>query len=336
VTPWVTPDRDVERRFWRFVHARQTAWQRRRDGMPQAEWWPPAADAAEADWPGLHTACPYRECSPRAVAINSRLSDHVNMVDPWLRPLARLMVWRTYGGFVYKVLTDPIGVRLLDGDPREGMANDLSEHWAALVELALREEECIGGAELPRAKEPGDDNTEALAAEIVAMVRASREATKAFCKAPTIRGQYEVLAAMPGARPAAAWEVACDLAEPLADGRTWSRGSLDQWAPVSSQAAKALNAMGVKGPQATLLHAVRDMAARQSLAFEALCLDFPWLHDRSGAEVQLSLVNVERCLGEFAKTLNTKGRKRYSPSGRGELVRPIGWYDSPSWEGHNA
>lgn len=133
------------------------------------------------------------------------------------------------------------------------------------------------------------------------------------------QGAYEALRAESGFGNFLAYQVLVDLLYPLRStgGRPLLGFSQDEWAAAGPGAQRGL-ALLVEPDSATELDSMRWLRVNQRAEFLRLGIDFPFLTDEHGREVEISLANIQNCLCEFYKYIKIRegrgrGRRRFSP-----------------------
>ncbi len=118
-----------------------------------------------------------------------------------------------------------------------------------------------------------------------------------------------------------AYQVLVDLIYPLRayDNKPILPFSNDDWAIAGPGARKGIKLLINAPSKINELDVMRWLCQNQSSEFERLGIAFPYLKDKSGKPVKISLANIQNCLCEFHKYIKIRdgtgrGRRLFSPS----------------------
>ncbi len=123
------------------------------------------------------------------------------------------------------------------------------------------------------------------------------------------------------------YQILVDLLYPLESnrGRAILPFSHDDWAIAGPGAQRGIHLLRRENTPVDQLAVMRWLRNNQRSEFERLDLDFPYLTDKPGGQIEISLSNIENCLCEFNKyvSVGTKGRarRRFDPPATQELTK---------------
>lgn len=118
----------------------------------------------------------------------------------------------------------------------------------------------------------------------------------------TLRNIYDAFDAVPGVGAFMAYQLCLDLMYPLrrlSGGKVAMFADPDSWTKAGPGCIRGLEILGVKGPDNTLVRAMRSLHAKH--VDELHPRGFKWLRDDRGSTRALSLANIENCFCEFSK-----------------------------------
>jgi hypothetical protein len=131
---------------------------------------------------------------------------------------------------------------------------------------------------------------------------------------------YAHLRSMPGFGNFLSYQVLVDLLYPL---EVYGNGPLlpyghDDWSSPGPGAQRGITMLLSQGSTAEHLEVMGWLRDHQSDEFARLSLDFPYLQDRAGRPIRLSLANIQNCLCEFHKYVKIsagtgRGRRKFAP-----------------------
>lgn len=129
---------------------------------------------------------------------------------------------------------------------------------------------------------------------------------------------YSVLAAQQGFGNFLAYQVLVDLLYPLRsyEGRPLLPFTHDDWASAGPGARRGVHMLLANGVRAEYLEVMRWLRWHQRSEFTRLSLNFPFMRAESGAEVEITLANIQNCLCEFHKYVKIqrgegRGRRKF-------------------------
>lgn len=133
--------------------------------------------------------------------------------------------------------------------------------------------------------------------------------------ATELKHVYDAIRQLPGFGNFLSYQVLVDLLYPLqvSDGDSLLPFTHDDWASPGPGAQRGLQAVRMDSNEYTDLEVMRWLRQHQAEEFGRLNLDFPYLHDRTGHRIKLSLADIQNCLCEFYKyhkISNDDGRAR--------------------------
>lgn len=134
-------------------------------------------------------------------------------------------------------------------------------------------------------------------------------------RARSFRELYSALLSVPGFGNFLAYQVAVDLTYPLRalKGSGLFPHSQEDWAAAGPGAKKGIALIRGSGAGPTDLDVMIWLRDNQRLEFGSFGLDFPYLLDKGGSPLPVSLPNIQNCLCEFYKydkIATGKGRSR--------------------------
>lgn len=139
------------------------------------------------------------------------------------------------------------------------------------------------------------------------------------CKKPS--DAYDTIREMPGFGDFLSYQVLVDLSYPLTyyDGKPLLSCPLDDWAVPGPGAKKGLKTLIPDIQRSEHLEVMRWLKNNQRDEFNRLDIDFTFLTDSYGNQVEISLSNIQNCLCEFYKyhkilTNEGRARRRFKPS----------------------
>ena len=137
--------------------------------------------------------------------------------------------------------------------------------------------------------------------------------------APTLEKAYKVVNSQYGFGPFLAYQVCVDLMYPLEtrEGKSILPFSHDDWAMLGPGAKRGFARVSSDYDQ---LAGLRILRSSQVSEFRRLSLDFPYLKDKEGREVDISLANLQNCFCEYHKYRSIqsgtgKAQRIYIPGG---------------------
>lgn len=132
---------------------------------------------------------------------------------------------------------------------------------------------------------------------------------------------YEVLRSAHGFGNFLSYQVLVDLLYPL---EVYGNVPLllyshDDWASAGPGAQRGISMLLKEVKKMEYLDVMRWLRENQILEFNRLDLNFPYLIDRNGKAVAISLANIQNCLCEFHKYVKIsegtgRGRRKFTPS----------------------
>jgi hypothetical protein len=132
---------------------------------------------------------------------------------------------------------------------------------------------------------------------------------------------YDVLRSAYGFGNFLAYQVLVDLLYPLQayGGRPLLPFSHDDWASAGPGARRGVAMLVKEDLRVSHLDVMRWLRWHQRSEFSRLGLEFPYLVDRQGTQVEISLANIQNCLCEFHKYVKIsegwgRGRRKFAPS----------------------
>jgi hypothetical protein len=125
---------------------------------------------------------------------------------------------------------------------------------------------------------------------------------------------------MPGFGNFLSYQVLVDLLYPLEvyGNRPLLPYGHDDWSSPGPGAQRGITMLLSQGSTAEHLEVMGWLRDHQSDEFARLSLDFPYLQDRAGRPIRLSLANIQNCLCEFHKYVKIsagtgRGRRKFAP-----------------------
>lgn len=133
--------------------------------------------------------------------------------------------------------------------------------------------------------------------------------------ADSAKEAYDLIRKQPGFGNFLSYQVLVDLLYPVEyyDGDSILPFSANDWSSPGPGAQKGLNRLVDSFDKVTQLEVMRWLQEHQQEEFSRLNLDFPYLLDKDGEKMALSLADIQNCLCEFYKyhkILNSEGRAR--------------------------
>ncbi len=136
-------------------------------------------------------------------------------------------------------------------------------------------------------------------------------------RATTAEQVFHVLRSVSGFGDFLAYQVLVDLTYPLVReaGQPLLPFSQDDWARAGPGARRGIAL--IRGDSTCSdLETMRWLRDAQTVEFDRLGLDFPWLRDDRGSPVRLTLANIQNCLCEYHKYVKIRdgtgrGRRRF-------------------------
>ena len=129
---------------------------------------------------------------------------------------------------------------------------------------------------------------------------------------------HHILAAQDGFGNFLAYQVLVDLLYPLKryDGRPLLPFTHDDWASAGPGAQRGVRMLLAEGVRADYLDVMRWLRWNQRSEFARLGLNFPYLRAEDGAEIEISLANIQNCLCEYHKYVKIRdgvgrGRRKF-------------------------
>jgi hypothetical protein len=132
---------------------------------------------------------------------------------------------------------------------------------------------------------------------------------------------YDVLRSAYGFGNFLAYQVLVDLLYPL---RAYVRAPLlpyshDDWASAGPGARRGIEMLLQEDARVSHLDVMRWLRRHQLSEFGRLGLEFPYLVDGQGKQIEISLANIQNCLCEFHKYVKIsegtgRGRRKFTPS----------------------
>ena len=129
---------------------------------------------------------------------------------------------------------------------------------------------------------------------------------------------HAILAAQDGFGNFLSYQVLVDLLYPLKryDGRPLLPFTHDDWASAGPGAMRGVRMLLAEGVRPDYLDVMRWLRWNQRSEFARLGLDFPFLRAANGAEMEISLANIQNCLCEYHKYVKIRdgvgrGRRKF-------------------------
>lgn len=303
-------DQDQLDRFWWFVGERQRIWHRR--VLQQQP--PPWTDHAVLQRERFTNV--YRELDPGTqYAIQQILEQDADRDDR----IFNVMLYRLIGraethaeiGFQRLATFDPDHLRSVLGLIRERGQSPFTAAYMVSAYTSMGTRDKI-------------ENITRLFSKLQAdFDRLSRE----IDNARSSEAVHGIIESTYGFGRFLAYQVLVDILYPLQtrNGRPLLPFSHDDWAIAGPGARRGIALLSATGRSAGELAIMRWLRHHQREEFQRLNLDFPFLRDRHGSEIELSLANIQNCLCEFHKYVKIRdgtgrGRRRF----RRQDARPAG------------
>lgn len=278
-------DSDAVDRFWRFVAERQRVW------------WRMVVERAEPPWTedetiqGFYFTNVYRELDPGTqYAIQDILERDAARVDR----LFNVLIYRLIGRLeTHKHL----GFQTVDGFEQDRFA-------ARLKQRRDEEDEPIftGAYMVAGYHQMGSDDKVENIARLFSRVRDQLpETLDAVDAADRLQDVFGIINDLPGFGDFLSYQVVVDLLYPLSDGDAFLPYSPNDWARAGPGAKKGIRMLTETDGRLPYLPIMRWLQEQQADAFDRLGINFPHLLDGDGAELPLSLANIQNCCCEFHK-----------------------------------
>lgn len=302
--------------FWNFVHERHSIWHRRFIQRLSREEWTDNEVLKRNKFTNV-----YRELDPGTIYCRENILE----VDPYsdsryeyladgpdIRPsiVFNVMLYRlmcsipTYSGFGFRTLSefreDEFDEYLRDryntGQPVFGNAYLISPYSSMGSEYKFRNVSRLFGL----------------------IHRRFADFFKRLDTAPSFEGAFKVLNMTYGFGPFLAYQVMVDLTYELPNTKYGSAilpFSQNDWAKLGPGALRGFSRVS---PIHNKLKGLKWLHANQRAEFTRLGLDFPFLRNAEGEEIEISLANLQNCFCEFSKYRNIqegtgKSQRVYTP-----------------------
>lgn len=294
--------------FWRFIHERQTIWERRFVKKERGPWTKDKV-LAENRFTNI-----YRELDPGTIYA---VEEILEKPEPAADRALNVMMYRLIGR---KETHAALGFQRLEGF-------DSDELRRALHRIRDRGDPVFTGAYMVSGY-----NSMGSSDKVVNVSRLFGRLHENFglfwerlTSARGAEAAYEVLSSAQGFGSFLAHQVLVDLRYPLRreGGKALLTNAEADWASAGPGARKGIAILtGGPKPRPVELAVMRWLQIHQGQEFQRLRLRFPYVKDSAGDDVPISLANIQNCLCEFHKYVKIqegtgRARRNFVPELRG-------------------